>query len=31
MRGKKLEFISQIVLWYRNSFRTDCFPLRCML
>jgi len=23
MTGKKLEIISQIVLWYENSFRID--------
>jgi len=25
MTGKKLEIISQIVLWYENSFRIDCW------
>jgi len=25
MTGKKLEIISQIVLWYENSFRIDCY------
>jgi len=24
MTDKKLEIISQIVLWYENSFRIDC-------
>ena len=24
MTGKNLEIISQIVLWYENSFRIDC-------
>jgi len=24
MTGKHLEIISQIVLWYENSFRIDC-------
>jgi len=24
MTGKKLEIISQIVLWYETSFRIDC-------
>jgi len=24
MTGKQLEIISQIVLWYKNSFRIDC-------
>jgi len=24
MTGKKFEIISQIVLWYENSFRIDC-------
>jgi len=24
MTGKNLEIISQIVLWYKNSFRIDC-------
>jgi len=24
MTGKKLEIISQIFLWYENSFRIDC-------
>jgi len=25
MTGKNLEIISQIVLWYENSFRIDCY------
>ena len=28
MKGEKLEIISQIVLWYENSFRIDCEPER---
>jgi len=24
MTGKHLEIISQIVMWYENSFRVDC-------
>jgi len=25
MTGQNLEIISQIVLWYENSFRRDCW------
>jgi len=25
MTGQNLENISQIVLWYENSFRVDCY------
>jgi len=28
IKGKNLEIISQIVLWYENSFRIDCKALK---
>ena len=31
MTGKKLEIISQIVLWYENSFRIDWCLCVCVL
>ena len=30
MTGKKIEIISQIVLWYENSFRILIFKLRSL-